>query len=155
MEDWREHMKRLEESGWFKYEKYPDIQYKPITQPHELKLYESPKNKEPLSFLIGSSILLFFMKGGIFVLIVVWILYYLWCAKNNAELENDPMVLALRREYKMYRAIDPTDPNHPLYQEEWYQKHPEFIPGTPENKAMLEVAKRNLEWIRWQELNGK
>lgn len=124
-------------------DKFNDIQYTPIKYgSSEWKLYHYQQNKELLPELIGLTVLLFFFKGGLLFLVILWSIYISWCICNNEKMNKDPVVLKKRQEYKRSRMIFPKDPNHPLYKTPYYQDNPQYIPGTPENIAYLNEIKR-------------
>ena len=59
-------------------------------------LYHSYKNEKALIYVIVISFLVFFVKMGFVCSIGVWLLYYLYCERNNAKLNNDPYILKRR-----------------------------------------------------------
>lgn len=63
----------------------------------EWYLYHHYKNEKPVIPLILLSCFLMICKGGIWCVIVVWIIYFSWCRENNRILDNDPATLERRR----------------------------------------------------------
>jgi len=75
--------------------KMPD--YKIEYGSREWRLYHDPDNEKPVIPLILLSCFLFICKGGILLIILVWVWYFSWAHKNNKKLDNDPKVLESRR----------------------------------------------------------
>lgn len=60
------------------------------------RLHHSYKNENALPWVIIGSFLLFFCKGGISLIALLWLWYSSYCDKNNKALNNDPDVLRTR-----------------------------------------------------------
>jgi hypothetical protein len=62
----------------------------------EWYLYHNIKNENALLPVIILSCITFFFKSGLLISIGIWIWYYFYCEKNNAELDKDPKILKER-----------------------------------------------------------
>ena len=151
--DWQDRIRLMEKEGKFAYEQFDDIEFFPIpNDSDEWDLYIPKENKEPLGSLIAATVLLFFVKGGWLVLLCLWVLYFYWCINNYKKLDNDPMVIAKRREYKYHRMNDPKDPDHPLYKTKYYINHPHLTPNGEKPWLTREQVQQRMENKRYKEL---
>ena len=66
---------------------------------HEWYLYHAWENEKPIIPLAVISFFVFFIKLGLFYVILIWIMYFLWARENNRKLDSDPKVLEYRRIY--------------------------------------------------------
>ena len=52
--------------------------------------YHSQKNKDILPIFIFFSVIVIIFKNALFYEIIIWLIYYKYCCKNNEELNNNP-----------------------------------------------------------------
>ena len=62
----------------------------------EWYLYHHIDNEKPIIPLVLLSLFLFICKGGIFLIILIWYIYFAWADNNNEKLNRDPNVLKRR-----------------------------------------------------------
>ena len=70
---------------------------------YEWYLYHDKKNEEPVIPLIIISFFVFFIKLGIFYVMLIWTMYFLWARENNRKLDNDPEIIEQRMIYNKLR----------------------------------------------------
>lgn len=58
--------------------------------------YHSKKNKEALPIFIFFGVIAIIFKNAVFYESVIWMIYYLYCSYNNAQLNKDPKNLKER-----------------------------------------------------------
>lgn len=112
----------------------------------EWYLYHAKQNINPLGTLIFINVFLFLFKGGIPVLLMMWLFYFIWCQMNNEALNKDPMIILKREEYRIERL------GSEKYSDEFREKYPESVPGTPEFERNTECFKKWIEEQRYKRL---
>jgi hypothetical protein len=70
---------------------------------NEWYLYHDKKNEEPVIPLIVISFFVFFIKLGVFYVILIWVMYFSWAKENNKKLDNDPEIIKHRMIYDKLR----------------------------------------------------
>lgn len=66
----------------------------------EWYLYHSYKNEDALYYALILGFCAIFLKQGLGLEILIWGYYAWYCFKNNNDLDNNPRILALRKEVR-------------------------------------------------------
>ena len=64
-----------------------------LKQTGEWYLWHHYKNENALLYVIVGSFLAFFMHSGWIISLFIWIIYGIYCTKNNQNLNNNPEIL--------------------------------------------------------------
>lgn len=73
-----------------------------LKQTGEWYLWHHIKNENALLYIIVISFLTLFMNSGWIISLIVWLLYSLYCYKNNQKLNNNKEILKERKLWMEY-----------------------------------------------------